>query len=89
MNAFAGRDRPPALPVFLAALEGFQATLEVINVFVEAGRDSPVARTSQPRSRLPSLGMGKPKEDQNSIQGSAIRGGSAQAWRVPRLTRSQ
>jgi hypothetical protein len=78
--------RPAALSVFLSPLEGFQATLEVIDVFVETGRDFPVARTSQPRWRLPSFGMGKPKEDQDSVKGAAIRGGSAHTRRLPRLT---
>jgi len=81
----SGRDRPAALSVFLLPLEGFQATLEVVDVFVEAGRDFPVARTSQSRSRLPSVGVGKPKEDQDSVKGSAIRGGSAHGGRLPRL----
>jgi len=62
-----------ALPVSLPPLERFHTMLEVIDVFVEARRDVPaVARTSQARSRLAALGVGEPKVDEDSIEGSAV-----------------
>jgi hypothetical protein len=86
MDAFAGCDRRAALSVFLSPLERFQATLEVIDASSRRGETFPaIARTSQPRSRLPYLGIGKPKEDQDSVKGSAIRGGSAHAGWLPHL----